>query len=76
MSDDEIKRFLQALEKTDMLLSVGNFHSATRAWGYMFFAFALAQKGMSETLTRERWLEMAGLIHDQVHRALSEGLPS
>lgn len=78
MSDLEAerRRFLGLLEKADLLMASGNFHAATRAWGYMFYALALSQQNTSATVTREMFVDMAGRIHDQVFRILGSGVQS
>jgi hypothetical protein len=46
-----------------------------RAWAHLFIAMGLIQKGLPdpEQLTRARFMELAGKVHDHVYQALHTG---
>jgi len=49
-----------------------------RAWAHIFIAAGLVQRELPspEQLTRERFMELAGKVHDDIYKGLKSGLPS
>lgn len=56
-------------------MSVGHIPDRRRAWAHLFIACGLIQKELPnpEQLTRERFCELAGKVHDSIYGALASG---
>lgn len=54
-------------------MSASHIPEARRAWAHLFIACGLIQKTMPnpEKLTRERFMELAGKVHDKIYGALA-----
>lgn len=59
-------------------LSAGHIPPARRAWAHIFIAAGLIQTEMAdpEKLTRERFMELCGKVHDAIFAALEKGVQS
>lgn len=59
------------------ILSADHIPDRRRAWAHLFIALGLIQKELPdpEMLTRERFMELAGKVHDHVYGALTSGRP-
>ena len=53
----------------------GHITAKRRAWAHLFIACGLIQRELPdpEKLTRERFMELAGKVHDKIYNALSTG---
>ncbi len=56
----------------------GNIPDARRAWAHLFIACGLIQKMLPDPqpLTRERFMELAGKVHDRIYGALTSQVVS
>lgn len=59
-------------------LGAGHIPPRRRAWAHLFVACGLIQAEIPnpEQLTRERFCELAGKVHDRIYGALGEGVQS
>lgn len=57
------------------LVGANHIPDARRAWAHLFIACGLIQKELPdpEKLTRERFMELAGRVHDSIYGALTSG---
>lgn len=53
-------------------LSASHIPDRRRAWAHLFIACGLIQKELPnpEALTRERFMDLAGRVHDSIYAAL------
>ncbi len=64
---------VRILENLDAMTS--NITPRRRAWAHLFIACGLIQRELKdpEMLTRERFCELAGKVHDKIYGALASG---
>ena len=54
------------------IMGAGDIPDRRRAWAHLFIACGLIQKELPnpQKLTRERFMELAGKVHDRIYSAL------
>jgi hypothetical protein len=69
MSKNEVVRVLVNLD----VMAAGSASPKRRAWAHLFIACGLIQKELPnpEQLTRERFMALAGKVHDSIYGALA-----